>query len=501
VTNALLLLAAVLATLVALRWRDARHMPPLAPWHRQRLGAEMTARRRHEVTELADYLALEETLFEELRREIVRPPADPGRPYFDRYVEGSLSDPDRYLPNRNRTFVLEPEKIAGAALLLHGLTDSPYSVRALAELLARRGFYVLGLRIPGHGTTPGALAAATRRDWRAAVALAARHVAGRAGDRPYWVGGYSNGGALALDLTLAALDQPALRVPDRLLLLSPAVGVTELALFANWHKALSFLPGAFRKLRWTSIEPEFDPFKYNSFPKNAGDQVHLLTRSVKRRLARRARRGALGGFPPVLTFQSVVDSTVQVGDLVHHLYARLPANGSELVLFDANRWSAYRDFLRAPEPLLYELARAPRLDYRLTVVTNRYAESREVAARSRGPGDAPANETPLGLAWPEQVYSLSHVAIPFRADDPFYGDASANPDGDVYHLGTLAPRGETKRLRLAPGRFLRLRHNPFFPYLEARIAAALTAAGAPAQDAASSTRSPSSTTSTPATER
>ena len=46
----------------------------------------------------------------------------------------------------------------GAALLIHGLTDSPYSLRRVAEILQEEGYHVVGLRLPGHGTNPGTLA-------------------------------------------------------------------------------------------------------------------------------------------------------------------------------------------------------------------------------------------------------------------------------------------------------------------------------------------------------
>ena len=53
---------------------------------------------------------------------------------------------------------MRPPEIRGGALLLHGLTDSPYSLRHVAELLAQQGYYALGLRLPGHGTFPAAIA-------------------------------------------------------------------------------------------------------------------------------------------------------------------------------------------------------------------------------------------------------------------------------------------------------------------------------------------------------
>jgi len=59
--------------------------------------------------------------------------------------------------NWNRSFVLPQEEPALGVLLLHGLSDSPYSLKALGERLNGQGAMVLGLRIPGHGTAPSGL--------------------------------------------------------------------------------------------------------------------------------------------------------------------------------------------------------------------------------------------------------------------------------------------------------------------------------------------------------
>ena len=83
--------------------------------------------------------------------------------------------------------------------------------------------------------------------------------------------------------------------------------------------------------------PEFIPFKYNSFPINGARQSFLLTRALQAQIDRKARGGKLADLPPILTFQSVVDFTVSTRSIITALYDRLPANGSELVLFDLNR--------------------------------------------------------------------------------------------------------------------------------------------------------------------
>lgn len=51
------------------------------------------------------------------------------------------------------------------ALLLHGFTASPTETRPLGEFLHRRGMTVLGVRLPGHGTSPEDLAGTRWEDW------------------------------------------------------------------------------------------------------------------------------------------------------------------------------------------------------------------------------------------------------------------------------------------------------------------------------------------------
>ncbi|MGB5326793.1 MAG: hypothetical protein WBO58_01090, partial [Gammaproteobacteria bacterium] len=66
------------------------------------------------------------------------------------------------------------------------------------------------------------------------------------------------------------------------------------------------------------------------------------------------------------------------------------------------------------------------------------------------------------------VYSLAHVALPFRPDDPVYGGDAAGPSPGI-KLGNLALRGEKKVLQVPASDMLRLRHNPFYVYLEERM--------------------------------
>jgi alpha-beta hydrolase superfamily lysophospholipase len=449
-------------------------MPDLHVWHTASLSAEFTAADATPDSKLANYLAREEQLFGQLHEQVYAQVEATAENAYARYLSGGPQDPQdplRAEPNWNRTFELTPENIKGGALLLHGLTDSPYSVRRIAEILHAEGFYVLGLRLPGHGTIPAALTEVHQEDWVAASRIAARHVATRVGpELPFVMGGYSNGGALTIRYSLDALSDPDLRVPDRAFLFSPEVGISAAALIANTHEVLSFLP-YFAKFKWLSIEPEYDPYKYNSFPKNAAQQAHDLTETIRRRIEAVRSDGSFSDFPPVTTFLSWIDSTVETSATIADLYGKLENDTSELVIFDVNRSDRLAPLVgTASRAALHRLEVRSDLPYRMTVIANTASDSPTLAERSKPPRSEAFATRPLAYSWPAEVYSLAHVAIPFSPDDPVYGKAEIRGDAyDGLPLGALAPRGETGVLSAPVGQLMRLRHNPFFDYMERRI--------------------------------
>ena len=121
-----------------------------------------------------DYRRLEDRLFDELRVAVYERVGEADRRALNRYSAGSLADPTAYPENGNRTYDLPVEQPRAAVLMIHGLSDSPYVLRALGERLHQRGCWVVGLRLPGHGTAPSALKTVRWEDWAAAVRLAAK---------------------------------------------------------------------------------------------------------------------------------------------------------------------------------------------------------------------------------------------------------------------------------------------------------------------------------------
>ncbi|MEA3411317.1 MAG: alpha/beta hydrolase [Pseudomonadota bacterium] len=409
-------------------------------------------------------------MFEQLDKQVYQQIDNADQTLVNRYHRGSRMDPTSYPQNWNRTFELIPEHPVGGVLLLHGLSDSPYSLRSWGKKLYELGYYVVGLRLPGHGTSPSGLVTVKWQDWAAAVRVAASHIEARIGqNKPFYLFGYSNGAALAVEYALAVLEGEDLARPDALVLFSPAVGVTGIAALAIWQSRIGHLAGL-EKLQWNDIQAEFDPYKYNSFAVNAGDQIYRLTGNISERLGALATGDGLTDFPRLLAFASVVDATIPPHSLIDNLLSRLAPEGHELVLFDVNRNTESEALMKPDFAAQVERSlKASHQTFDLTVVTNAAADTDRVKTRHLPAGSDTVTDTPLDLSWPEQVFSLSHVALPFPPDDPIYG-AESEEDGHPWiSLGRMDVRGERGLLLFPDNYFMRLRYNPFHAYIAKRI--------------------------------
>jgi alpha-beta hydrolase superfamily lysophospholipase len=446
-----------------------RH-PDLQPWHLFVPPSELRAADMGPSFTLKGYLEREQRTFEEVERAVQKASDSSRAPGVNRYVPGSIAHPSRAGRDWNRTFEAVPADIRGGALLIHGLTDSPYSLRSMADLLREAGYYVLVLRMPGHGTVPAGLTTATWEDWYAAVRVGARHVRERAGGgRPFVLVGYSNGGALSVKYALDAIADPSLPSPTGVVLISPMIGVAPFAWLSRTISRLAPVPGL-EKAAWLDVMREYNPFKYNSFPANAALQTYRLTEQVQAELTASAKGGRLSRLPPMLTFQSAVDATVSTEAVVRRLYDQLEGSGHELVLFDVNRIAILDDIIRPSDTALVGqlYAGGPR-KYRRTLVTNQSPETLDVVEQAIDAGQTSAASRPLGLAWPRHIYSLSHVALPFSPEDPLYGYlAPASPGGPI-QLGRVSLQGERSVLLVTADTLMRIGANPFLPYMAGRI--------------------------------
>lgn len=459
---------ALLVALAGLIWLGTADKPDLKPWHTIALREEFTRADAGRVRTLDEYRKLEDRVFAELRREVYDRVAPEDRRLLDRYSAGSRADPTALADNANRSYTLPARQPRAGVLMLHGLSDSPYSLHTLARRLHEQGCWVEGLRLPGHGTAPSGLTTATWQDWAAAMRLAVRDLKQRVGpDTPVYVTGYSTGAALAVEYALARLEGEDLPPVDGLVLISPAIGVDPLAWLAIWQERLAEVPGL-EKLRWLNLLPEYDPYKYNSFAVNAGIQIYRLTRVIDERITRLAAHGPVRGFPKTLVFQSVVDSTVSPLAVIRVFLGRLAPEDHELVAFDLNRNAEVEALLRPGANVRVDkLMKGPPWPFGVTLMTNADSESVDVVARHRAAGESAVATADTGLVWPPGIFALSHVALPIAPDDPVYG-AERPAAGTAVYLGRLQLAGELGMLQVPPTAMVRLRFNPFFEYLDAR---------------------------------
>ncbi len=484
------LLALTLAIVLGFTLFAVSALPPLQPWHTELLRKEFSAD-AHDGLDFVGYRKLEAELFDELAHKTdawVRDGIGGSCVHFGTANADCAADAREALANSrfnksgqphrlaegapfNRSFRLAQPQPQGHALLIHGLTDSPYSMKALAQSLHARGFEVTVLRLPGHGTLPSMMAEMSTRDWSAAVRIAARDVASRTlAHQPFYIGGYSSGGTLALQYALDALQDGSLRRPDRVLLVSPAIELTPVASLSELIDVLTIVPlPVLDKVRWQSIAPEFDPYKFNSFPVNASRQINRATRALHRALAQAERDGRLSQLPAVVAWQSVVDSTVGSVGVADRLFARLRDPKHRLVIFDLNRMPEFRGVARPAARALIERLERGQRGYTLDIVSNADATGARIGVVRLAP-DGGREVRDTALDWPGSLVSLGHVALPFPPDDPVYGFVPGSGRDGIPSIGSWLLRGESGAITLSLGSLTRLRSNPFWPLIDADVA-------------------------------
>jgi len=89
-----------------------------------------------------------------------------------------------------------------SALLVHGMTGTPYEMRYLGERLAARGVRVRGVRLTGHARTPEELGAASYDNWYESVVKGLEEL--RQFGEPIVVVGLSAGAVLSARRTRAS---------------------------------------------------------------------------------------------------------------------------------------------------------------------------------------------------------------------------------------------------------------------------------------------------------
>ncbi|MEE9343383.1 MAG: alpha/beta fold hydrolase [Gammaproteobacteria bacterium] len=191
-------------------------------------------------------------------------------------VENAPVDADEIVKQK-AAYCLRPDQSEKgkrrSVLIVHGLTDTAFSTRDLGAFLQSRGFHVLSIVLPGHGTCPGDLPGVTSNDWLRTVAEAIDLVK-KESDEVY-LAGFSIGATLILHHVLAGVKV------NGLLLFSPAIRLHRVA---NLSCFLVFLSRWLPHFKWLDVLPDTDPYKYETLAMNAICESALLMKEVRKRL-------------------------------------------------------------------------------------------------------------------------------------------------------------------------------------------------------------------------
>jgi esterase/lipase len=243
-------------------------------------------------------------------------------------------------------------------VLIHGLSDSPYHMRSLAEHFRDQGFLVRALLLPGHGTKPGDLTKVTTETWLEATEYVIRGMQSEVDQ--LFLGGYSLGGALAVHYAL--LDQQDL---SGLFLFNPCLKV---------RTKLAWLAGPLNAFKtWLVVQEDQDFARYESFATNSGKQIDRLVNRIVELTGRKGLRLTI----PVFTAVSFEDATVDPFHTLKFFRENITSPNSRLLLYTAK------------EPT------APPSDQRITVSSSRLPSQR--------------------------ILGFSHQSLTISPDDPHYG--------------------------------------------------------------------------------
>ncbi len=294
-------------------------------------------------------------------------------------------------------------------LLIHGLSDSPYSMKSLARFFKRQCFFVEVLLLPGHGTRPGDLLDVTWEEWAKAVSFAVGTLEKKA--ERIFLGGLSTGAALSIH---HAMKDPHI---EGLFLFSPAVKITPLARATCWFAGLDrVIPS----LRWIGkLQRDDNYFKYQSFSANAACQIFRLTKEIEK---------SLSSSPleiPLFVAASADDSTVKFEGTLE-LFKKALSSHKKMIVYG-------REKKKLPEGAVLVESALPE----------------------------------------KHIVSSSHMAIVLPPEDPFYGENGEilycshyyGKDDEAYRQCREKKEeflGETEKEFLQKGVVRRLTYNPFY---------------------------------------
>ncbi|WP_394193898.1 alpha/beta hydrolase [Pseudoalteromonas atlantica] len=211
-----------------------------------------------------------------------------------------------------------------AVLLVHGLTDSPFTYHDLAQVYFQQGYTVRTLLLPGHGTAPNALKDVNAQQWQQATDYAVNRTL--KDFEQVVLGGYSTGAALLINyLTTRPMNEKI----KALMLFSPASEPhNKNGWAAKWIDLIPFV-------NWIDEDADIDFAKYESFPWSAAAAADDAMRTITVNSLEQRKFPAIPVFTALSDIDTTIDSkaTLSLLSTLHKISPRNTGNPNTLVLY------------------------------------------------------------------------------------------------------------------------------------------------------------------------
>ncbi|MEH6397099.1 alpha/beta hydrolase [Pseudoalteromonas sp.] len=320
-------------------------------------------------------------------------------------------------------FELRQNNTHKAVLLIHGLTDSPFTFHDLANVYFAQGYNVRTLLLPGHSTAADALSNVTTEQWQQAVDYA---IARTSKDFDQVIlGGYSTGATLLINsLTL----NPVSPKVTALMLFSPATEPhNKNGWLAKWINRIPFV-------NWLDKDADIDFAKYESFPFNAAAAADDAMSNITLHKLMQRPLPNLAIFSVMSDIDTTIDTraSLQLLSTLHDVTAR-PANRLDTLIYYGDKNTINSDF----------------------------------------PADYTVINPQCQISSCKNIHGISHIAVINSPNNPHYGaqgyyrNCGSYLDNDALYANcktTKKPNiGERTAANVAAfPTFQRLTYNPYF---------------------------------------
>ncbi|MFZ5572796.1 MAG: alpha/beta fold hydrolase [Thermodesulfobacteriota bacterium] len=224
-----------------------------------------------------------------------------------------------------RPFLIKNPSREIGVVLVHGYMAAPLEVRALAQFLGSRGYWVCVPRLSGHGTSPNDLARRTYMEWVLSVEEAYGIIKNTC--KRVVMGGFSTGAGLALDMCARVPDiaavfaiSPPLKLQHFSTRFVPAVHL--------WNRLMKKFSFESAQKEFVENNPENPHINYHRNPISGLMELERLMNDLETKLSRIT--------VPAMVIQGYGDPVVDP-EGSRQIYEHLGSEDKEYLLVNAGR--------------------------------------------------------------------------------------------------------------------------------------------------------------------